>query len=136
MLENIPPLEQHSDHTTNGQGQEQNNDAPDQSLATALHVISTEREALANLESLYQTNALAQENVRRAVSQIVKSIKSGGKLVVCGVGKSGKIGRKLEATMNSMGIYSVFLHPTEALHGDLGMIRPVRCCKQFDAGRY
>ncbi|KKA18048.1 Sugar isomerase, KpsF/GutQ [Rasamsonia emersonii CBS 393.64] len=126
MLENIPSLEQHSaDDTMNGQGQEQMNDAPDKSLATALHVISTEREALANLESLYQTNALAQENISRAVSQIVKSIKCGGKLVVCGVGKSGKIGRKLEATMNSMGIYSVFLHPTEALHGDLGMIRPI-----------
>jgi D-arabinose 5-phosphate isomerase GutQ len=42
---------------------------------------------------------------------------------VCGVGKSGRIGRKVEATMTSMGVYSVFLHPTEALHGDLGMIR-------------
>jgi DNA-binding MurR/RpiR family transcriptional regulator len=105
---------------------EQPMDAAHGALDTALHVLSTEREALANLELLYRTNTLAQEGMRRAVAQIVKSITSGGKLVVCGVGKSGKIGRKLEATMNSMGIYSVFLHPTEALHGDLGMIRPVR----------
>ncbi|GIK07059.1 hypothetical protein Aspvir_002712 [Aspergillus viridinutans] len=93
-------------------------------VTTAIHVISTERAALANLEQLYQTDRLAQENLARAVSQIVRTVRNGGKLVVCGVGKSGKIGQKLEATMNSMGIYSAFLHPTEALHGDLGMIRP------------
>jgi len=96
------------------------------SVVTAIHVISTERAALANLEHIYRTDQLAQENFSRAVTQIVKTIKNGGKLVVCGVGKSGKIGQKLEATMNSLGIYSAFLHPTEALHGDLGMIRQVR----------
>ncbi|OKL61189.1 hypothetical protein UA08_03408 [Talaromyces atroroseus] len=95
-------------------------------LNTALHVITTERDALSHLELLYRTNDLAQKNIDRAVAELVRTIKRGGKLVVCGVGKSGKIGRKLEATMNSVGIHSVFLHPTEALHGDLGMIRPVR----------
>ncbi|KAE8344614.1 hypothetical protein BDV24DRAFT_148841 [Aspergillus arachidicola] len=96
----------------------------DASVSTAIHVISTERAALAHLERLYETNALAQESLARAVSQIARSVWSGGKLVCCGVGKSGKIAQKLEATMNSLGIYSAFLHPTEALHGDLGMIRP------------
>ncbi|EED21990.1 sugar isomerase, KpsF/GutQ [Talaromyces stipitatus ATCC 10500] len=94
-------------------------------LSTALHVITTERDALTHLECLYRTNDLAQKNVERAVSQLVHTINRGGKLVVCGVGKSGKIGRKLEATMNSVGIHSVFLHPTEALHGDLGVIRSI-----------
>ncbi|PWY65228.1 SIS domain-containing protein [Aspergillus heteromorphus CBS 117.55] len=93
-------------------------------VATALQVIATERAALAHLEHIYQTDPLAQEYLARAVSQIVRTIKHGGKLVCCGVGKSGKIAQKLEATMNSLGIYSAFLHPTEALHGDLGMIRP------------
>ncbi|PWY83722.1 SIS domain-containing protein [Aspergillus sclerotioniger CBS 115572] len=93
-------------------------------VATALQVISAERAALAHLEHIYQTDPLAQDHLARAVSQIVRSIKHGGKLVCCGVGKSGKIAQKLEATMNSLGIYSAFLHPTEALHGDLGMIRP------------
>ncbi|EAW06660.1 sugar isomerase, KpsF/GutQ [Aspergillus clavatus NRRL 1] len=93
-------------------------------VTTAIHVISTERAALTHLEQIYQTDRLAQENLARAVSQIVRTVRNGGKLVVCGVGKSGKIGQKLEATMNSMGIYSTFLHPTEALHGDLGLIRP------------
>ncbi|KAE8418517.1 ubiE/COQ5 methyltransferase family-domain-containing protein [Aspergillus pseudocaelatus] len=96
----------------------------DASVSTAIHVISTERAALAHLERLYETNALAQESLARAVSQITRSVRGGGKLVCCGVGKSGKIAQKLEATMNSLGIYSAFLHPTEALHGDLGMIRP------------
>jgi hypothetical protein len=98
------------------------------SLEIALNVIATERDALTNLEMLYRTNSLAQEGIGHAVTQLVKTIKRGGKLVVCGVGKSGKIGRKIEATMNSMGIQSVFLHPTEALHGDLGIIREVRAC--------
>ena len=95
------------------------------SLTTAIHVISTERAALAHLEQLYQTDGLAQENLVRALNQIVRSIQDGGKLVLCGVGKSGKIARKIEATMNSLGIFSIFLHPSEALHGDLGVIREV-----------
>jgi len=45
-----------------------------------------------------------------------------GKLVVTGVGKSGLIGAKMAATFASTGTPSFFLHPTEALHGDLGMI--------------
>ncbi|KAL4770460.1 hypothetical protein BDW60DRAFT_192620 [Aspergillus nidulans var. acristatus] len=94
------------------------------SVTTAVHVISTERAALAHLERLYQTDQLAQEHLSRAVDQIARTIRNGGKLVCCGVGKSGKIAKKLEATMNSLGIFSTFLHPTEALHGDLGMIRP------------
>jgi D-arabinose 5-phosphate isomerase GutQ len=95
------------------------------SVVTAIHVISTERAALAHLEHIYQTDARAQHDLARAVEQIARSVRNGGKLVVCGVGKSGKVGRKIEATMNSLGVYSAFLHPTEALHGDLGLVRPV-----------
>src|SRR5690606_4895694 len=45
-----------------------------------------------------------------------------GKLIITGVGKSGLIGAKMAATFASTGTPSFFLHPTEALHGDLGMI--------------
>lgn len=45
-----------------------------------------------------------------------------GRLVVCGIGKSGLIGRKLSATFSSTGTPSFFLHPGEAAHGDLGMV--------------
>lgn len=96
----------------------------DTSVTTAVHVLSTERAALAHLESLYQTDPVAQENLSRAVDRIVRSIQNGGKVVFSGVGKSGKIAQKLEASMNSLGVYSAFLHPTEALHGDLGLVRP------------
>ena len=49
---------------------------------------------------------------------------SKGKLIITGVGKSGLIGAKMAATFASTGTPSFFLHPTEALHGDLGMIGP------------
>lgn len=45
-----------------------------------------------------------------------------GKVVVCGLGKSGHVGRKIAATFASTGTPSFFLHPSEALHGDLGML--------------
>ncbi len=46
-----------------------------------------------------------------------------GHIVVCGMGKSGLIGRKIAATFASTGTPSLFLHPAEAIHGDLGMVR-------------
>lgn len=100
-------------------------DVDSASIVTAIQVISTERTALAYLERIYQTDKLAQENFARAVSRIATTRSKGAKLIVCGVGKSGKIGEKIVATLISMGIQSAFLHPTEALHGDLGMIMPV-----------
>lgn len=93
-------------------------------IKLALHVISTERLALEHLESLYQNDESAQEGMSSAITQITSSCENHGKVVVCGVGKSGKIGTKLDATFNSLGIHSTFLHPTEALHGDLGVIKP------------
>lgn len=47
---------------------------------------------------------------------------SSGRLVVSGIGKSGHIGRKISSTMASLGQKSFFLHPSEAQHGDLGML--------------
>lgn len=48
---------------------------------------------------------------------------SKGRVVFTGLGKSGLIARKIVATLNSTGTASIFLHPTDALHGDLGMVR-------------
>jgi len=45
-----------------------------------------------------------------------------GRVLVAGIGKSGIIGRKIVATLNSTGTRSVFLHPVEAMHGDLGLV--------------
>ena len=46
-----------------------------------------------------------------------------GKFIIMGVGKSGHIGQKISATLSSTGTGSIFIHPTEAAHGDLGLIR-------------
>ncbi|MBF0451881.1 MAG: KpsF/GutQ family sugar-phosphate isomerase [Candidatus Magnetomorum sp.] len=45
-----------------------------------------------------------------------------GRLVIGGIGKSGLVGQKIVATLNSTGTHSMFLHPVEAMHGDLGML--------------
>ena len=50
--------------------------------------------------------------------------KSTGRLIVAGIGKSGIVGRKIVATLNSTGTRSFFLHPVEAMHGDLGIVCP------------
>lgn len=47
---------------------------------------------------------------------------TGGSLIISGVGKSGHIGTKIAATFSSLGLPSFFLHPTEAMHGDLGRV--------------
>ena len=74
-----------------------------------------------NIEAHTLLNAatLVDDVFDRAVDVILKCK---GKLIITGVGKSGLIGAKMAATFASTGTPSFFLHPTEALHGDLGMI--------------
>ena len=55
-------------------------------------------------------------------SVVSKILENQGRVIVCGVGKSGHVGRKIAATLASTGTPSFFVHPTEASHGDLGMI--------------
>ena len=65
----------------------------------------------------------AAEKIDDAIENAAKKILTcKGKLIITGVGKSGLIGAKIAATFASTGTPSFFLHPTEALHGDLGMI--------------
>ena len=65
----------------------------------------------------------AAENLHTNFNEAVEMILScHGKLIISGVGKSGLIGAKMAATFASTGTPSFFLHPTEALHGDLGMV--------------
>ena len=68
----------------------------------------------------------ANELLKADVSGIEKAVEiafnTKGKVIVTGVGKSGLIGSKIAATLASTGTPSFFIHPTEALHGDLGMI--------------
>jgi arabinose-5-phosphate isomerase len=73
------------------------------------------------------TEARELERVSSSISFDIEAIlnliiNSKGKLIVTGVGKSGLVGAKIAATLASTGTSSFFLHPTEAMHGDLGMI--------------
>ncbi len=63
--------------------------------------------------------------IGKSFEQVVDLIlKAKGRVVVCGMGKSGLVGQKMAATFASTGTPSFFLHPAEALHGDLGMLMP------------
>ena len=70
----------------------------------------------------------ASNNLDGQIEKVVEIIaNTKGKLIVTGVGKSGLIGAKIAATFASTGTSSFFLHPTEAMHGDLGMIGSQDC---------
>ncbi|ABW27206.1 KpsF/GutQ family sugar-phosphate isomerase [Acaryochloris marina] len=62
---------------------------------------------------------LQPEQVNQAVDLMINC---SGKVVLSGVGKSGIVARKIAATLTSVGVMAVFLHPVEALHGDLGIV--------------
>lgn len=83
------------------------------SLDTARRVLRIEAEALTEL--LQRLDASFEQAV-----ELLLHCK--GRVVVIGMGKSGLIGRKIAATFSSTGTPSVFLHPAEAVHGDLGML--------------
>ncbi len=86
----------------------------EQIISKAKEVIRTEAEAVINLESRID------EEFAKAVKIISESK---GRVVITGMGKSGLVARKIVATLNSTGTAAIFLHPTDALHGDLGMVR-------------
>lgn len=69
--------------------------------------------------------AAVRARIGEEFNQAVEAIFScPSRLVVTGIGKSGIIGQKISATLNSTGTPSFFLHPVEAMHGDLGMVAP------------
>ncbi|MGD9400708.1 MAG: KpsF/GutQ family sugar-phosphate isomerase [bacterium] len=85
-------------------------------LETARAVIRIEADGVARLEERLG------DDFRRAVETMVECVEAGGKIIVTGVGKSGIIAKKIAATMNSTGTTAFFMHPVEAVHGDLGMV--------------
>jgi arabinose-5-phosphate isomerase len=83
------------------------------SLETARKVLEIEAKALSDLV------ARLDERFTRAVELLMDCQ---GRVVVAGMGKSGLVGQKISATLSSTGTPSFFLHPAEALHGDLGRL--------------
>ncbi len=87
---------------------------------TALEVLETEQRGLNALIDALQTD---QDTLASAFNTAVETIQSAsGRTIVTGMGKSGHIARKIAATFASTGTPSLYVHPGEASHGDLGMI--------------
>jgi arabinose-5-phosphate isomerase len=84
------------------------------SLEEAREVLLIEEQGLAAVRQ-----RLGQEFLRAV--ELILACPS--RLVITGIGKSGIIGQKITATMNSTGTPAFFLHPVEAMHGDLGMVQ-------------
>ncbi len=76
------------------------------------------------IDELMRLHARIDETFSRAIEALLAGVTTGGKIIVCGVGKSGNIGRKLAATLNSTGATTVLLDVGDALHGDLGVVGP------------
>jgi len=89
---------------------------PDQALQLARETLDIEAQALMGLKSRLDSR------FSQAV-QMMLNVK--GRVVVTGMGKSGHIGSKIAATLASTGTPAMFVHPGEASHGDLGMIKAV-----------
>jgi KpsF/GutQ family protein len=83
-------------------------------IAKGKEVIKIEAKAIAGLE-----NSINDEFVKAV--NIIYNCR--GRVILTGMGKSGLIARKIVATMNSTGTPAIYLHPSDAMHGDLGMVR-------------
>jgi arabinose-5-phosphate isomerase len=81
--------------------------------SSVMSVLEKEAQAILDLKEVIG------ETVNDALNMILDCK---GRVVITGIGKSGIIGRKINATMASTGTPSLFLHPSEGLHGDLGMV--------------
>ena len=87
---------------------------------TTAEIIAAGRDVLAaEIEGLAGIVSQVDENFARAVDAIAAS---SGKVIMTGVGKSGLVARKIASTMVSLGTNSIFLHPVDGLHGDLGAL--------------
>jgi arabinose-5-phosphate isomerase len=84
------------------------------SLEIAKEIIRKESQAVSQLADKLD------ESFEKAV-ELIYNCK--GRVIITGMGKSGIIGRKITATFNSTGTPAVFMHPSEAIHGDLGIVR-------------
>lgn len=91
-------------------------------ILDSANVLLDEARAINDCAQRLFSHEASREGYRTAIDLFLTSLEQGGKIVVTGVGKSGKIGEKIVATMLSLGTHAMFLHPVEALHGDLGAV--------------
>lgn len=84
-------------------------------IASAREVLRIESQAV---------KGLADRIDERFFEAVERILECRGRVVVSGMGKAGLVGRKIQATLASTGTPAIFLHPAEAIHGDLGMVLP------------
>lgn len=94
--------------------------AADPAVLSAIRTVMAERQGLSALAEALSGGVLG-EAFSRAIALIRASR---GRVILTGMGKSGHVARKVAATMASTGTPAVYVHPGEASHGDLGMVRP------------
>ncbi|KAI8967079.1 hypothetical protein BDF20DRAFT_830129 [Mycotypha africana] len=97
--------------------------SPEDIVENAYNILIKESESIHAAAQRLKHDLQSKSGFEHAVYLVFKSLNAGGKLIITGVGKSGKIGEKIVATLLSTGSQAVFLHPVEALHGDLGIIQ-------------
>ena len=91
-------------------------------VRNSANVLMDEARVLNDCAQRLLSNETTRQGYQKAIELMLSSLECGGKIVVTGVGKSGKISEKIVATMLSTGTSAVFLHPVEAMHGDLGAV--------------
>ncbi|OBA23417.1 SIS domain-containing protein [Metschnikowia bicuspidata var. bicuspidata NRRL YB-4993] len=102
-------------------------------LQSVKMTLTRQSEALKNLANHYVENIDTQLDMINSISLLYDAHSRGGKIVCCGIGKSYKIATKTVATLKSLTINADELHPAEALHGDLGLLRENDCIIFFTA---
>jgi arabinose-5-phosphate isomerase len=85
-------------------------------------VMKLEASAIDACAERLENNPALRKALEGALHLILQHSLTGGKVIVLGIGKSGKIAAKIAATLASTGTPALYLHPTEALHGDLGVV--------------
>lgn len=102
-------------------------------LESVSATLDNESEAVQNLALQYQNDEESRSELVNTLRIFYETNLRGGKIVACGIGKSYKIATKIVATFKSLSIDSDILHPSEALHGDLGLLNDRDCLLFFTA---
>lgn len=92
----------------------QNNMAEPTASDAVNHTLSIQKSAISKLQKKGTIDEITQ------VARVIENEK--GRVIFTGIGKSGDVGKKISSTFNSIGVSSYFIHPVEALHGDLGAL--------------
>jgi arabinose-5-phosphate isomerase len=85
-------------------------------------VLQLESRAIEAARIRFESDTRQRHHLESALGMILEGTAKNGKVLVVGLGKSGKIAGKIAATLSSTGTPAVYVHPTEALHGDLGVV--------------